>query len=150
MRIVYLHGRMSGPNAEKCKKLREMGHEVFAPELVSHDWTQSVTAARQILSETLPDVVIGSSRGGAVAMATNTTVPLVLIAPAWAKYCPWGACRATTTILHCKTDRIVSYSDSEVLSRTFGADLVEIGNDHRMNDDETMEKLIEVLKKHTS
>ncbi len=91
MRIVYLHGRMSGPNSQKCKFLRENGHEVYAPRLISHDWGQSVTAAREIMEKVKPDLVIGSSRGGAVAMATNSTVPMVLICPAW-ENTPHGAC----------------------------------------------------------
>ena len=64
MRIVYLHGRMSSPNSQKCKVLRENGHEVFAPKLKSTDWAQSVAAAREIIEKVQPFLVIGSSRGG--------------------------------------------------------------------------------------
>ena len=53
MRIVYLHGRMSSPNSQKCKFLRENGHEVYAPKLKSTDWAQSVTAAREIMEKVL-------------------------------------------------------------------------------------------------
>ena len=150
MRIVYLHGRMSSPNAKKCEFLRENGHEVFAPKLISHNWEQSVTAAREILEKVQPDLVIGSSRGGAVAMATNTTVPMVLICPAWGKYAPWSVCRGNSTILHSKSDRIVKYSDSELLSTGTGAKLVEIGKDHRMNDESTMKMLLKVISEYTS
>jgi predicted esterase YcpF (UPF0227 family) len=150
MRIVYLHGRMSSPNAAKCKFLRENGHEVFAPKLISHNWEQSVVAAREMLEKVKPDLVIGSSRGGAVAMATNTTVPMVLICPAWGKYAPWSACRGNSTILHAKKDRIVKFADSEILSNATGADLIEVGTNHRMNDDEAMKTLLEVIKRYTS
>jgi len=150
MRIVYLHGRMSSPNATKCKFLRDNGHEVFAPTLISHDWEQSVLAAREMLEEVKPDLVIGSSRGGAVAMATNTTVPMVLICPAWGKYAPWSACRGNSTILHAKADRIVKFADSELLSNTCGAELIEVGTNHRMNDKNAMKTLLEVIKRYTS
>lgn len=150
MRIVFLHGRMSSPNSKKCEFLRKNGHEVFAPKLISHNWEQSVTAAREMLEKVKPDLVIGSSRGGAVAMATNTTIPMILICPAWGKYAPWGACRANTTILHCKSDRIVKYGDSELLSRTFGATLVETGEDHRMRDESTLNTLLKVVSEYTS
>ena len=99
MRIVFLHGRMSSPNSRKCEFLRKNGHEVFAPKLISHNWEQSVTAAREMLEEVKPDLVIGSSRGGAVAMATNTTIPMILICPAWGKYAPWGA-ESLNPLLH--------------------------------------------------
>jgi hypothetical protein len=150
MRIVYLHGRMSSPNSQKCQLLRENGHEVHAPKLISHNWEQSVFAAREMLEKVQPDLVIGSSRGGAVAMATNTTVPMVLICPAWGKYAPWSACRGNSTILHAKADRIVKYSDSEILAHSSGAKLVEVGKDHRMNDEDTLKTLLKVISGYTS
>ena len=149
MRIVYLHGRMSSPNAQKCKFLRENGHEVFAPRLKSTDWAQSVNAAREIMEKVMPDLVIGSSRGAAVAMATNSTVPMVLICPAWGKYAPWSMCRGNSTILHAKEDRIVKFADSKLLSEASGAKLVQVGKDHRMNDENTMKTLLEVISGYT-
>lgn len=150
MRIVYLHGRMSSPNSQKCKLLKANGHEVYAPALKSTDWTQSVTAACEIIEKVDPDLVIGSSRGGAVAMATNTTVPMVLICPAWRKYAPWSMCRGNSTILHAKKDRIVKFADSKLLSETSGAKLIEIGKDHRMNDEDAMETLLQVISEYTT
>lgn len=149
MRIVYLHGRMSSPNSEKCKFLRENGYEVYAPKLISHNWEQSVAAAREIMEKVQPDLVIGSSRGGAVAMATNTTVPMILICPAWGKYAPWSVCRGNSTILHAKEDRIVKFSDSKLLSQASGAKLIETGKDHRMNDQAAMKTLLEVISGYT-
>ena len=150
MRIVYLHGRMSSPNAEKCKFLRNNGHDVFAPMLISHDWGQSVTAAHEILEKVKPDLIVASSRGGAVAMATNTTVPCVLIAPAWGKYCPWGSCRGNSTILHSKADRIGKYADSELLATSTGAELIEVGKNHRMSDEKALETLLKVIDRYTT
>ena len=150
MRIVFLHGRMSSPNSRKCEFLRKNGYEVYAPKLKSTDWEQSVYAATEMLEKVKPDLVIGSSRGGAVAMATNTTVPMVLVCPAWGKYAPWSTCRGNSTILHCKTDRIVKYSDSELLAHASGAKLVEAGEDHRMRDESALTALLEVIKSYTS
>ncbi len=150
MRIVYLHGRMSSPNSRKCEFLRQNGHEVFAPKLISHNWEQSVVAARDMLEKVKPDLVIGSSRGGAVALATGTVIPMVLICPAWGKYAPWSICRGNSTILHSKSDRIVKYSDSELLAHTSGAKLIETGDDHRMNDENALETLLKVISEYTS
>ena len=148
MKIVYLHGRMSSPNSYKSQVLEHAGHEVFAPALRSTDWEQSVNAANNMIADVEPDLVIGSSRGGAVAMATNTMVPTILICPAWGKYCPWGAARGSTVILHAKSDRIVPISDSKLLSKTFGCELIEIGKDHRMNDDDAIDTLLNLVKKY--
>jgi len=146
VKIVYLHGRMSSPNSYKSQMLEGAGHEVYAPALRSADWDQSVTAANKMIADVEPDLVIGSSRGGAVAMATNTTTPTILICPAWGKYCPWGAARGSTVILHAKADRIVPISDSKLLSKTFGCQLIETGQDHRMNDQEAIDTLLNLVQ----
>ena len=149
MRIVYLHGRMSSPNSFKRQQLEKMGHEVYAPKLNSASWEQSVNAARDMIENVQPDLVIGSSRGGAVAMATNTTIPMVLICPAWGRFAPWASARGNTTILHAKEDSIVKFSDSQLLSKIFGCRLVEVGKDHRMNDEVAMARLFEVIEEYS-
>ena len=122
-----------------------MGFEVHAPALDKNSWENSVLTAREYIEMVRPDAIIGSSRGGAVAIAAGANLPLVLIAPAWGKYCPWGTISSNTIIFHSKKDDIVPYSDSELLSKTFGVKLVEIGDDHRMNAPEVFEKLKCVL-----
>lgn len=146
MKIVFLHGLNSSPNSFKRKLLENEGHQVFAPFLKADDWEASVMAAKTYIGLVRPDVVIGSSRGGAVAMCANTNTPLILIAPAWSKYCPWGTISAATTIIHSKTDEIIPFSDSELLAKTFGASLVQAGVDHRMNDEEATSALLRVLE----
>ena len=118
MKVVYLHGWLSSPLSYKVQVLRENGFQVLAPELPAEDWGQSVINARKAIKEFAPDVVVGSSRGGAVAMASNKSTPAILIAPAWKKYCPWGTVSATTQIIHSPDDEIVDFNDSveEVLS----------------------------------
>jgi predicted alpha/beta hydrolase family esterase len=141
MKILYLHGLKSSPNSWKRQQLEEMGHEVFAPKLDPKNWELSVLTAREYIDMVEPDVIIGSSRGGAVAIAAGTTKPLVLLAPAWGKYCPWGTISSNTIIIHSKKDKVVPYSDSELLSKSFGVKLVEAGTSHRMNEKEVIEKL---------
>ena len=115
MKILFLHGLESSPNSYKRQKLEKMGFEVHAPALDKNSWENSVLTAREY------------------------------IAPAWGKYCPWGTISSNTIIFHSKKDDIVPYSDSELLSMTFGVKLVEIGDDHRMNAPEVFEKLKCVL-----
>ena len=149
MNIIYLHGKESSPNSTKRRKLESLGHNVFAPFLDKTNWEQSVTAARDAINELKPDLIVASSRGAAVAMATNTSAPLVLIAPAWAKYCPWGACRANTVIIHSKNDKVIPFKHSQKLAHSFGARLIEAGTNHRMNSEDVYEVLVEIIKNKT-
>jgi len=146
MKIVYLHGKKSNPNSNKRKLLENMGHTVYAPFLDKDSWEQSVNAAREVINQHKPDVIVASSRGAAVAMATNTPIPLVLIAPAWGKYCPWSTCRANTVILHSKTDTVIPFNESVKLARSAGAKIIEIGQSHRMNSEEVYETLSEIIE----
>ena len=149
MNIIYLHGKESSPNSAKRRKLESMGHYVVAPSLDKDNWEQSVGAARKAINELKPELIVASSRGGAVAMATNTTAPLVLIAPAWAKYCPWAACRANTVIIHSKNDEVIPFKHSQKLSHSFGARLIEVGTNHRMNSEEVYETLAQIIENKT-
>ena len=146
MKIVYLHGLNSSPNSFKRQAIEKMGHEVYAPFLMPDNWEQSVLVAREYIEMVKPDVVVGSSRGGAVAMAAGGKQRLVLIAPAWSKYCPWCTTSSTTKIIHSKSDDVIPYADSELLAKTFGAALIESGNDHRMNDSSTLNLLSRIIK----
>ncbi len=134
MKILFLHGLESSPNSSKATFLRGKGHEVIAPELDPNDWDQSVLAARQALVGHKPDVVVGSSRGGAVAMAARAKVPLVLVAPAWIKYAPWATVTSRTTVIHSIDDAVIPFEHSEKMKRVFGVKLIEAGMSHRMSD----------------
>ena len=145
MKVVYLHGLQSSPLSFKRYALERCGHEVIAPSLSAHSWEESVLTARETIELAGADVVIGSSRGGAVAMACKIKVPLVLIAPAWIKYCPWATISANTSILHSRADEVVAYEDSETLAHAFGATLIDVGACHRMNDAAAIKALVAQL-----
>ena len=145
MKIVFLHGLKSSPNSFKRRLLEEHGYMVYAPALPADDWELSVLRAQEIIETVKPDVVIGSSRGGAVAIASRPSCDLILIAPAWKKYCPWGTVSATTQIIHSPDDEIVDFNDSVELAHTFGAMLIEAGETHRMNDSEVVGALLSAI-----
>ena len=84
MKILYLHGRGSAPGGLKATWLRDQGHEVLNPQLDDEDFTASVRISQQAFDIERPDVVVGSSRGGAVALNLITgQTPLVLLCPSW-------------------------------------------------------------------
>jgi predicted alpha/beta hydrolase family esterase len=146
-RVVFLHGYESSPRGQKVRFLKNAGVDVIAPWLDRDSWDLAVTAARHCIEVYKPDVIVGSSRGGAVAMATNTKVPVVLIAPAWRTWCPWGptSTRGNAIILHSLTDTVIPYRDSEALSAETGASLIECGEGHRMNDPDALRIMLNAV-----
>jgi predicted esterase YcpF (UPF0227 family) len=87
MKIIFLHGWQSIPGGVKPTFLAQHGHEVVNPKLPDEDFEAAVRIAQAEFDRHRPDVVVGSSRGGAVAMNINSDdVKLVLLCPAWKKY----------------------------------------------------------------
>jgi hypothetical protein len=137
--ILFLHGWHSQPGGVKPTYLADHGHEVVNPALSDDDFEDALRIAQAEFDRAHPpvDVVVGSSRGGAVAMNLVRPVPLVLLCPAWKR---WGNSRKTphsTIILHSRADDVVPFADSEELVRNSGLaswQLVEVGSDHRLAD----------------
>lgn len=89
MKVLFLHGWTSVVGGQKPTYLKEHGHEVINPALPDEDFEQSVRNAEAKCSEHQPNVIVGSSRGGAVAVNLNSKdTPLVLLCPAWKN---WGS-----------------------------------------------------------
>jgi predicted RNA-binding protein with RPS1 domain len=143
MRILFLHGWNSVPGGVKPTFLAQHGHEVVNPELPDEDFTLAVRIAQDEFDKHRPDVVVGSSRGGAVAMNINSgEAKLVLLCPAWKK---WGTAKVVkpgTVILHSRADDVVPFADSDELARSSGAMLIEVGNDHRLADPEPLAAML--------
>src|SRR5450759_4702294 len=71
MKILFLHGWQSVPGGVKPTFLAQHGHEVINPKLPDEDFTEAVKIAQEEFDKHQPQVVVGSSRGGAVAMNIN-------------------------------------------------------------------------------
>lgn len=122
-----------------------LGHQVINPKLDDNDFAVALLTAQTEFVQHQPDVVVGSSRGGAVAMNIVTgDTPLVLLCPAWKR---WGSVRflkANALILHSRNDDVVPFEDSEQLVASSGLppeSLIEVGHDHRLADDESLSAL---------
>jgi pimeloyl-ACP methyl ester carboxylesterase len=88
MKILYLHGWNSVVGGVKPTYLRSHGHDVREPALDHDDFEVARRAAQAAFDQHQPEVVVGSSRGGAVAMNLKSDLArLVLLCPAWKK---WG------------------------------------------------------------
>jgi alpha-beta hydrolase superfamily lysophospholipase len=100
---------------------------------------EAVQTAQAEFDRHQPAVVVGSSRGGAVAMNINSgEARLVLLGPAGQKWGTAKTVKAGTVILHSRADDVVPFGYSEELVRTSGSALIEIGTDHRMTDPEPL------------
>ena len=68
MLILFLHGWQSIPGGVKPTYLKDHGHTVLNPALPDDDFDAAVRIAQAEFDRHHPDVVVGSSRGGAVAI----------------------------------------------------------------------------------
>lgn len=145
MRILYLHGLSSKPGGTKPTFLVSRGHEVINPGLPDDDFARSVAIAQEAFDEGRPEVVVGSSRGGAVALNVDTgAVPVVLIAPAWRRWGTATTARPGTVVIHSQGDEVIPLADSRDLVAASGLSpsaLVVAGLDHYMVDAEAFAAL---------
>jgi alpha-beta hydrolase superfamily lysophospholipase len=134
------------PGGVKPTYLAQHGHEVINPAHPDEDFEAAVRIAKAEHDRHRPDVVVGSSRGGAVAMNLDSDdTPLVLLCPAWKKYDTVKAVKPGTTILHSRADDVVPFSYSEELARSSGLPapaLIEGGNDHPLADLEPLAAML--------
>ena len=155
MRVLFLHGLESKPGGTKARFLQEAGYDVLNPALPRESFEDSVNIAQDVIDNMRPDIVVGSSRGGAVAMSVNTQgAGLVLIAPAWKRFlseqqiseCDIRCEPQDTIILHSRNDDIVLIEDSEAVNAQWGVKVVEVGECHRMSDDDALAAMLDVVQ----
>src|SRR5438132_12859939 len=148
MRILFLHGWQTVPGGVKPTYLAQHGHEVINPKLPDEDFGEAVRIAQAEFDKHQPQAVVGSSRGGAVAMNINSgDAKLVLLCPAWRKFGTARTVKKNTTILHSRADDVVPFSDSEELVRHSGLPataLVEIGRQQQLADPAPREGILRV------
>src|ERR1017187_9168992 len=143
MKVLFLHGWQSVPGGVKPTFLAQHGHTVINPKLPDDDFTEAVKIAQEEFDKHQPQVVVGSSRGGAVAMNIKSgAARIVLLCPAWKKWGSANTVKPGTVILHSRADDVVPFADSEELAKTSGAALIEVGNDHRLANPGPLEAML--------
>ena len=147
LKILFLTGWHAQPGGNKPTYLREHGHEVIEPDLDDDDFAIAVHTAQKAYDNFQPDVVVGLSRGGAVAMniAIGET-PLVLMCPGWKRFGNAQMVGKNTVILHSRADDVVPFSFSEELVKNSGLPpeaLFEVGKDHFLSDPEPLQAMLE-------
>ena len=151
MKILFLHGWHSVPGGVKPSFLADHGHDVINPALDDDDFAAAVRTGQAEFERHRPDVIVGSSRGGAVAMNLDAgATPMVLLCPAWKR---WGTAREVkrgTVILHSEADDVIPIADSRELVRMSGlpeSALIVVGDDHRLADPGPLRAMLEACER---
>jgi hypothetical protein len=150
MKILFLTGWHAPRGGIKPTFLREHDHEVIEPVLDDENFSVAVDIAQHAYDESQPDVVVGLSRGGAVAMNIDFgETPLVLMCPGWKR---WGTAKTVgrkTVILHSRADDVVPFVFSVQLIKNSGLTpeaLIDVGNDHWLSDPKSVEAVLKACE----
>jgi hypothetical protein len=151
MNILFIPGWQSIPGGVQPTFLTQHGHEVINPKLPDEDFEGAMRIAHAEYDRHRPAVVVGASRGGAVAINLGSgDTPLVLLGPAWRKHGTARVVKKDTTILHSRAGEVVPFADSEERVHTSGlpaSALVEVGSDHRLADPEPLRAMLEACER---
>lgn len=140
LRVLFLHGLESGPSGTKAKLLAER-FEAHTPAMDTRAFDACVAQQATEVRRFRPDVVVGSSFGGAVALALlqrgHWRGPTLLLAPAvssqgLAPELPQGP---PVWIVHGKRDEVVPIDGSRALARSGDPSrvrLLEVDDDHAL------------------
>ena len=140
LRVLFIHGLESSPQGAKARFLAER-FTALTPAMDTSDFARCVRQQATVLAEFRPDVVVGSSFGGAVLLALVRAGawwgPTVLLAPAAAHFGVPGALPEgiPVTIVHGVADDVVDIASSRALGKTGSPDLVkllEVDDGHRL------------------
>lgn len=140
LRVQLIHGLEGSPQGAKAQYLRRY-FDVSAPSMDTGDFPACVAIHRAAVEASPPDVLVGSSFGGGVAVALLASGawrgPTLLLAPAVgylgiAPRLPEGV---PVIIVHGTRDALVPIEDSRVLAATGTPELVrliEVDDEHRL------------------
>lgn len=141
-KILFLHGWHSVVGGVKPTSLLEAGFDVLNPPLDDDDFELALRTAQSVYDRERPDVIVGSSRGGALAMNLSSgNTPMILLCPAWRNWGSASRIKPNSLILHSRMDEVIPFEDSVqlVAQSQLPADvLMEIGQDHRLADEHSL------------
>lgn len=148
-KVLLLPGWSSSGSVKRAY-LTFLGYDVFTPRLSDWWFRRAIAQAQAAYDWFLPDVIVGSSRGGAVAMSINSGgTPLVLLAPAWKR---WGSVTSVknpsrSIVVHSRHDRIVPFEHSiQLCLNSPRLSIIPGGEDHRLNDPQARKALGRALR----
>ncbi|MBP1686550.1 MAG: hypothetical protein H6Q33_2693 [Deltaproteobacteria bacterium] len=154
LRVQFIHGLEGSPAGAKAQ-LFAAHFTALTPAMDTHDFPACVELQARTLSSFRPDVLVGSSFGGAVVVALlqrgDWRGPTLLLAHA-ARHCglplqlPDGVC---VWLVHGTRDDLVDIEDSRLLARTGTPGmvrLIEVDDDHSLSGTVASGRLIEIVR----
>ena len=141
LRVQFIHGLEGSPHGAKARLLAKH-FCAFTPAMDTRDFAACVEVQAAALRSFRPDVLVGSSFGGAVAVellrAGLWRGPTLLLAQAAVKRDPGARLPEGVPVwlVHGRRDDIVDPEDSRALAQTGTASLVqliEVDDDHPLH-----------------
>jgi pimeloyl-ACP methyl ester carboxylesterase len=154
MRVLFVHGLESGPGGNKSRYLAER-FETLTPAMNTRDIASCVKVQSEALASFRPEVVVGSSFGGALAVLLLSrglwTGRTVLLAQAADLFFPGLSlpARVPVTLVHGTRDEVVPIEGSRRLALTGSpglVELLEVDDDHRLKSLIASERLSELVR----
>jgi predicted esterase len=142
IRVLFIHGLESSPQSSKAQLFAEH-FTALTPAMDTSDFADCVAVQRDAIASFRPDIVVGSSFGGAVAVAllqqSIWTGSTLLLAQAAASYLDEPALPpgVRVWVVHGTRDELVDIAESRRLAETGSAELVkwiEVDDDHPLRE----------------
>jgi alpha/beta superfamily hydrolase len=154
LRVLFVHGLESSPQSSKALFLAEH-FTALTPGMDTSDFAACVALQAREVAAFQPDVVVGSSFGGAVVVAlldgATWRGPTLLLAPAQRHYPVAERLSEQTAvdIVHGTRDEVVDIEGSRALARTGTPALVrllEVDDEHRLQSLVVSGRLAELVR----
>jgi hypothetical protein len=131
LKIQFVHGLEGSPQGRKARLFESHFHSC-TPWMNTSDFALCVRQQAEVLKDFHPDLLVGSSFGGAVVMTLLErglwSGPTLLLAPAafWYRANAHLPERVPITIVHGRGDTVINIEDSRKLARTGSRGLVRL------------------------
>lgn len=154
LRVQFAHGLESSARGTKARILAEH-FDAVTPEMDTADFEACVAVHAAALRSFRPDVLVGSSFGGAVAVELLSRGlwrgPTLLLAQAAVRRCPDARLPGSVPVwlVHGLRDSIVAPEDSRRLVETApsaSVRLIEVDDDHRLARSVAAGRLVEWVR----
>jgi len=158
IRVQFIHGLEGSPQGSKARLLAEH-FDARTPAMDTQDYEACVAVQSEALRSFAPDVLVGSSFGGAVAVTLLQRGlwrgPTLLLAQAAVHYDPAARLPEGVRVwlVHGLGDTLVDPEDSRRLAATGSPELVrllEVEDDHPLSETTQSGRLVELVRELVS